>query len=216
MAKIKEIFQSIQGEGLHVGQKQIFVRFVGCNLNCAFCDTDFISGAVEYTKEELFNKIKIFNAATISLTGGEPLLSVEFIKEFLIEYKDKLNKKIHLETNGTLYKNLAEIIDLIDVVAMDIKIQSAGSEKNRFFENEEFLKIAKDKAFVKVVFNADIKDDEINSIISIVKKYSAPLILQPKTPIDIKTPFLKIYDKFYSKYQNVRLIPQTHTFLNIE
>ena len=52
-ADISEIFVSIQGEGLYAGQKQVFVRFAGCNLwtgreedrasaVCRFCDTDFV------------------------------------------------------------------------------------------------------------------------------------------------------------------------------
>ena len=37
-ARISEIFVSIQGEGAYVGQKQLFVRFAGCNLHCEYCD----------------------------------------------------------------------------------------------------------------------------------------------------------------------------------
>ena len=39
-APIVEIFSSIQGEGLLVGRRQIFVRFAGCNLDCNYCDTE--------------------------------------------------------------------------------------------------------------------------------------------------------------------------------
>ena len=38
-APIIEIFSSIQGEGLLIGERQIFVRFAGCNLDCTYCDT---------------------------------------------------------------------------------------------------------------------------------------------------------------------------------
>ena len=84
--RINEIFASIQGEGPVVGYKQLFIRFCGCNLNCEYCDTEFSNGE-DFTPQELAQKItseydlKSFHS--ISLTGGEPLLSVEFLKEFL-------------------------------------------------------------------------------------------------------------------------------------
>ena len=40
-AYISEIFSSIQGEGLYIGERQLFIRFCGCNLKCDFCDTDY-------------------------------------------------------------------------------------------------------------------------------------------------------------------------------
>ena len=40
--KIKEIFESIQGEGLYIGSKQLFIRFCACNLKCKYCDTPFL------------------------------------------------------------------------------------------------------------------------------------------------------------------------------
>ena len=84
--KIKEIFASIQGEGPYVGYKQLFIRFCGCNLKCNYCDTDFSaeSNYREFTAQELAEEVnKYTDVHSISLTGGEPLLSVEFLKEFL-------------------------------------------------------------------------------------------------------------------------------------
>ena len=84
--KIKEIFASIQGEGPYVGYKQLFIRFCGCNLKCNYCDTDFSaeSDCMEFSATELAQEVnKYTDVHSISLTGGEPLLSVEFLKEFL-------------------------------------------------------------------------------------------------------------------------------------
>lgn len=215
--KIREIFTSIQGEGPYVGQKHIFIRFCKCNLNCAYCDTDFNSqNAKDYNIDDLALNLADNDAEVISFTGGEPLLELDFLKEFLSEYKSKLNKKIYLETNGTLYKNLAQIIDYIDIISMDIKLQSATGQKNLFFENEEFLKIAQKKeTFIKAVFDENISDDEIEKVTYLAKKYNTLLILQPKMPINKGLDLDNIYNKFYKKYKNIRLIPQVHKYLNL-
>ena len=215
--KIREIFTSIQGEGPYVGQKHIFVRFCKCNLNCDFCDTDFDSKkAQSYDIYKLFNELDKIKCDTISFTGGEPLMDVKFLKSFLNEFKSSLNKKIYLETNGLLFEQLNEIIDFVDIVSMDIKLQSATGQPNRFNCNEEFLKIAtKKEAFVKIVFDKNIIQDEIEYCATLAKKYGVLLVLQPKMPMDKDLKIEEIYNKFYEIYKNVRLIPQVHKFLNV-
>lgn len=215
-ASIKEIFSSIQGEGLETGKKHIFVRFTRCNLNCAFCDTDFKSSAKTYDIKKLYKELSKFDCDTISFTGGEPLIEWEFLKEFLKTYKQKLNKKIYLETNGTMSEQLKKIIRYVDIVAMDIKIESATGQKNNFRQNLEFLKIASLKeAFIKVVFDKNIKQKEINEILKIASGYNTKIILHPKMPMESDIDLIKIYDKFYKKYKNVYLIAQNHKFLNL-
>lgn len=214
---IKEIFSSIQGEGLYVGQKHIFVRFCKCNLACKFCDTDFnIKNAKEYSINELYEILKPLDSDVISFTGGEPLLDVDFLNDFLKEYKDKLNKKIYLETNGTCFEELKKIINYVDIIAMDIKLKSATGQENSFFENEEFIKTALNKElFIKIVFDENISEEEIIKTSSLAKKYNLKLILQPKMPISKNLNIENIFEKFYLNYHNVFLIPQTHKFLNL-
>lgn len=218
-APIKEIFESIQGEGILAGYKQVFVRFVGCNLKCGYCDTDFCrdDNTLVLKEEELFDKIRRYDSESVSLTGGEPLLHSEFIKSFLTKYKKFLNKEIYLETNGTLYNELEQIIDLVDVVAMDIKLPSSTGDLGHFEENEKFLNVASKAAtFIKIVFDSKIDDDEIEICTILANKYNIPIVLQPKMPLDNNLNYLEIYNKFYSKFKDVRLIPQTHKFLNIQ
>ena len=219
-AFIKEIFSSIQGEGLYVGEKQLFVRFCGCNLNCAFCDTDFsYGGAVEYSCDDLLKKILEYDPQTVSLTGGEPLLYSDFLTEFLPELRNvEPKRKIYLETNGTLYAELPKIIDFVDVVAMDVKLESATGGFVCYGNNEKFLVAATNsmaRVFVKVIFDENLRDDEIEEVLQLVSKFGVTLVLQPKMPLDEDLELEEIFYKFSALYPNVRLIPQLHKFLGV-
>src|SRR5574344_2769605 len=108
--KISEIFTSIQGEGLYIGVKQLFIRFCGCNLHCTYWDKDkeVNENCMNFSVEDLIEYIKKFNLKTIhsvSLTGGEPLLWADFLKSFL----PLMNNKIYLETNATMNLPLKDI-----------------------------------------------------------------------------------------------------------
>ena len=147
--KINEIFSSIQGEGPVVGYKQLFIRFCGCNLKCNYCDTEFgASESEKYSADELANIIKEnLDCHSVSLTGGEPLLNVNFLKEFL----PKCELPIYLETNGTLYGELAEVIDFVTYVSADIKLPSCTGLKPLWAEHDKFFNIASKKnLFAKV------------------------------------------------------------------
>ncbi len=214
-ALIKKIFSSIQGEGTHVGEKHLFIRFCGCNLNCAFCDTDFdTQGATEYSSEDILKIAK--NHQIISLTGGEPLLHADFLLEFLPLAK-KSGHKIYLETNGTLYEEIEKLTNFIDIVSMDIKIPSASKQKNCYEENIKFLEALLrgcEEAFVKVVFDKNITDGEIKHVTDLLSADTV-LVLQPKMPLDKDLDCIGIFEKFYKVHKKTRLIPQCHKFLGI-
>lgn len=220
-AFIREIFLSIQGEGTHIGEQQLFVRFCGCNLSCNYCDTDFlVSKSVEYTPDELLEKVNSFGKnLIISLTGGEPLVSVAFLKEFLPLARNA-GHRIYLETNGTMYENLAEIIDLVDIVSADIKLESATGQRIPPDVLDKFFEIAvKKETFAKIVFDKHIQESEILTSIELAQKYDIELILQPKMVGETfgvsREDIEAIFGKFRIRYPEVRLIPQVHKFLNV-
>ena len=216
--KIKEIFSSIQGEGRYIGYKQLFIRFAGCNLGCKYCDTDYSlnENYREYTVDELVNEVaKYTDIHSVSLTGGEPLMSVEFLKEFL----PKVEKKIYLETNATLFNELKEIKRYVDIISADIKLKSATGLDTKELHNKFFEACSGIETFAKIVFNKSITDSEISDCVDLGKKYGTELILQPEM-IDNKptvdSEFAQyILDKFLMQYDKVRLIPQVHKFLNV-
>ena len=77
MYKINELFYSLQGEGFHTGTPAVFVRFSGCNLRCAFCDTQHQAGTM-MSSQEIVNEVNKYPIAPlVVLTGGEPSLFID-------------------------------------------------------------------------------------------------------------------------------------------
>ena len=244
-AQIAEVFSSIQGEGLYVGERQIFVRFAGCNLRCQYCDTpealdipkqfkvektpgkkDFASYNNPASLDQLlsfvdeFNKNKRLNHS-VCLTGGEPLLQVDFLKSFIPGFR-KRGLKSYLETNGVLPEHLGEIIDIVDIISFVIKIPSATGLSSYLSDHRKALKIASAKeVFAKIVFTRETKAKEIDEACDMISEINPdiPLVLQPVTPFgpvkhrpkgDMIMAFHAVAKR---KLKNVRVIPQVHKIM---
>jgi 7-carboxy-7-deazaguanine synthase len=116
---VKEIFLTLQGEGLHAGRRAVFLRFAGCNLwtgreedrataICQFCDTDFVGMDGEnggrYEASELAAKVAALwgegaQHRYVVLTGGEPMLQVD---DALVDALHAEGFTIAIESNGTI------------------------------------------------------------------------------------------------------------------
>jgi len=118
---VKEIFYTLQGEGLNAGRPAIFCRFAGCNLwsgreadrataACRFCDTDFVGtdgtlGGRYATAEDLALAVAALWPADdpgerfLVATGGEPLLQLDAA---LLAALHGQRFRVAVETNGTL------------------------------------------------------------------------------------------------------------------
>lgn len=183
-ARIAEIFASIQGEGLYLGEKQVFVRFFNCNLSCTYCDTK-PDRFMEYEPQELFEEIKLYRNKyhSISFTGGEPLLYKDFLKEIL-KLTSKHGHRHYLETNGTLFFELEEIIDRIDIVAMDLKFPSSSGMGNLWNMHRKFLKVAVQKeVFLKAIICLATQEEDLKEALSLIREVSpsSVLVLQPNS-----------------------------------
>src|SRR5262249_1882780 len=118
--RVKEIFYTLQGEGLHAGRPAVFCRFAGCNLwsgreedraraVCTFCDTDFVGtdgpgGGLFAGAADLAAAVRAAWPAGaggrpfVVCTGGEPLLQMDAA---LTDALHAAGFEIAIETNGT-------------------------------------------------------------------------------------------------------------------
>lgn len=220
-ARIAEIFESIQGEGLYTGQKQVFIRFFGCNLSCAFCDTP-LAEFKDYSVQELKDTLAGYAGYhSLSLTGGEPLCQADFLRDFLKGFEGKV--KVYLETNGTLVNELSKIINFVDIIAMDFKLPSFSNTRSFWKEHEDFLKIALSKeVFIKIVITKATDAQEIQTARDIIKrvKPDVDVVLQPNW-FELDSALLAKLESFKEELMDfgiphVRILPQAHKYAGIK
>ena len=134
--KVCEIFTSIQGESSYAGIPCTFVRLMGCNLRCSYCDTTFAyDEGIELSEEEIMRKIRLAGIDLVEITGGEPLLQREVyhFTEKLIEER----YRVLIETNGSIS---IKDIDKRAVVVLDLKTPASGMSDKMEFSNLNEIK----------------------------------------------------------------------------
>ncbi len=239
-AYISEIFNSIQGEGLYLGTKQVFVRFEECQLHCAYCDTpqarnitktcrveknpgkgDFYSVKNPLDKhdvEGIIRKLWTLSTRHVSLTGGEPLIHADFINALDLEYP------FYLETNAGFPEKARELKDVISIASCDIKLPEHDSTQHyeKLLKNElETIAIFNEtsKTFVKIVVLPETTKQSISPAVDGVASIdrNLPFILQPAT-LDKHVPsslLFELMDFAGEKLKDVRIIPQTHKMMGL-
>ena len=201
---LDEVFCSIQGEGLYLGYRQVFVRTGGCSAGCIYCDTrrarnrrkEFEVFGMDETKM-IENPVEPERAASIirenfidrfrgihsvSLTGGEPLEQPEFAADLAAELR-KSRIPVYLETNGLHPDSILQMRPLLDIVSLDIK-QPALCEGIREIPavyQRVLTELSGLEVFCKIVlcdgFSGDEFKDSVNTISGVGR--SIPLVIQP-------------------------------------
>ena len=242
-APLIEIFSSLQGEGPHVGERHLFVRFQDCELSCKFCDTplSFVINKFcrieqppfskryrhvpnPFTIEQLNATLLEFRETTLSLTGGEPLQKAPFLKNWLPTLKPRY--QILLETAGVHVSEFKEIVSWIDIVSMDFKLPSSTGMHPWWREHESFLRTAKEnqkEVYVKIVITAETAEKDIQRSRDLILSIDPTIdvILQPATAaarfhaVPSLEQISRWQDFLEEALPRVRVIPQIHKQLGI-
>ena len=210
-ADLVEIFSGIQGDGLHVGRRQVFVRSAGCNLDCRFCDQpesrtaaaccmverraglrDFEEAANPVSAESAAGFVRRLNAFpglhhSVSLTGGEPLLCADFILALAAALSGS-GLKFYLDTNGTLPDEMAKVAHVIAIACLDVKLPSAAGAPADISARTRACVKAADRCdrFLKVVVASATTAEELTeTLAAVLAEARLPVVLQPVTPMPL-------------------------------
>ncbi len=131
MFNIAEKFVSINGEGQRAGQLAVFIRFFGCNLRCAYCDTawawEFDQPGERLSAQQIYEYIKQTGVCNVTLTGGEPLLQPDILSLLQILAADR-QISVEIETNGSQPLDKVLALPNRPLLTVDYKLPASGME----------------------------------------------------------------------------------------
>ena len=230
-ARVSEIFTSIEGEGIFVGKKTLFVRFSGCHLKCKWCDTKYalpLDSGTEYQIDEIkdliVRELQPFTYK-VNFTGGEPLLQSDALIELADFIRKQTNLKTYIESSCFDSELFSKVLPFIDICKIEFK--TADSE---IVEKEEYdnlllneircleLAVESNKTtYIKIVVTNSTDLESFKNLIYNISKKIKPsniigFIIQPSHGVDQPTvnKLLDTYDIVQPMFPEVRIIPQLH------
>lgn len=199
--RVSEIFYTIQGEGISLGQPTVFLRLAGCHLRCTWCDSKFtwnLKSGQTMSTEEILKEIQQYPAKHLVITGGEPLIQQSALKELLEKLPDYY---IEMETSGSLKSHLDQYINHYNCSP---KLSNSGNKEIRL------EKFPEEKTYYKFVVSTE---ENLQEILTFIKQHQLPhdkILLMPegitKQSLQEKTPWLVEI----CKQHNFRFTPRLH------
>ncbi|MCP4006878.1 MAG: radical SAM protein [bacterium] len=141
---IKEIYRSLQGESTFAGWPCTFVRTVGCDIRCSYCDEDqAFTGGERLSVAEIVERVTELGISLVEITGGEPLTQPDV--PLLVESLLDIGHQVLVETGG--HRDISLLDDRAHVI-VDIKTPGSGMLERVDFSNLERLREGDELKFV--------------------------------------------------------------------
>lgn len=148
-----ESFGTVDGPGIRM---VVFTK--GCPMRCQYChnpDTWEMSGGTDMTVEQILEQYdqsrEFYTNGGITVTGGEPLMQIDFVTE-LFEAAHKKGIHTCLDTSGVTFRRsnpgirskIDRLLAVTDLVLLDIKqIDPAEHQKLCAQPNDNILDFAR-------------------------------------------------------------------------
>lgn len=259
-APLIEIFHSVQGEGRFVGMPMTFLRVATCPLRCLYCDTPHsyqapgrfpvrlgvremhepnpvaATRAAELVRLVATTAEQGVRAPRLSITGGEPLVVPEFVRELGRLVRDK-GMRVHLETAAVHADALAKCIDQVDHLSADYKLpETLGAPADAALalapgssygaRHRQCCEIALRRGAtvdVKIVLTDKVGDASFDQALEELQgvRDKILLVLQPVTPFGVvmrtlpRTDLERLIARALQRQFDVRVLPQVHKALQV-
>ena len=145
--QIIEIYKSLQGESTYAGLPCVFVRLMGCNLRCNWCDSEYtFTGGHRMTTDEVMNEVHSVSrgAELVEITGGEPMLQEKEVVPLMQRLQDE-GFTVLIETSG---ERPLESIPSGVIKIVDVKCPDSGEGGTFRMENLDTLRSTDEVKFV--------------------------------------------------------------------
>lgn len=225
---INSIYLATEGEGVHIGTPQIFVRFQGCTVGCINCDSkdtwsfdgDTMSSESVLAKVEEISGSYPHKIKRVSITGGDPLhpKHTPHVLALAGELK-KRNFFVNIEAAGT--RVVDDIFDIIDFISFDLKTPSTGVRPNwknlekiytQYGKKAQIKSVVADKKDFEFIYDAFVKMQE-----KFDYKFDVPWVITPcyepneEFPKERFISIAKLNEQFGSPF---RFIGQQHKWIH--
>lgn len=233
--RISEVFTSIEGEGVLLGTKTLFVRLAGCPFRCGYCDTGYalpMDSGTEYGMDEAFELVRgSLERGTfkVNFTGGDPLVQHEAVAELARRVRGEAGTPTYLESSCYDAARFRVVLPHMDYVKAELKTADSGFVDEARYPAllESALECLRASValgtftYVKIVVGASTSAAHLADLVGRALE-AAPggaglsgLVIQPVTGRGAPSlgHLLRLYDAARPLYEDVRVVPQLHKMI---